>query len=274
MMRIALACLLSIGSLAVLADGRTAADDERSIDDPRVQHLSYRFLETGETIPYALFVPRSYDPDRPAPLMVSLHGLGRTYDWLMGYDGLLDAAEAGGYLVVTPLGYTRRGWYGSRATDADGRTLGDEAQHSEQDVMQVLGIVRADYNIDPDRIYLWGHTMGGAGTYHLGARHPQLWAGLGVVAPATPEDISARSLLERIRDIPIIVLHGTDDALVPVSLTREWVTIMGQLGMQHLYLEIPGGDHSRLISQNRSNMEKIVDFFNIVCRCDRPPAAR
>jgi poly(3-hydroxybutyrate) depolymerase len=274
MVRIAFACLLLGWALAALGAERTAEDDERSIDDPRVQHLSYRFLETGETIPYALFVPRSYDPEQPAPLMVALHGLGRTYDWLMGYDGLLEAAEAGGYIVVTPLGYTRRGWYGSRTTGVDGRTLGDEAEHSEQDVMQVLGIVRAAYNVDPDRIYLWGHSMGGAGTYHLGARHPQLWAGLGVVAPATPEGISARSLLERIRDIPVIALHGTDDALVPVSVMREWVTVMGQLGMQHLYVEVPGGDHSLLISQNRANMEKIVDFFDIVCLCNRPGPAR
>ena len=69
---------------------RTNWDDESSIKDPRIQHLSYIFEETGESIPYALFVPSSYKKDKQISLIVSLHGLTRTYDWLMGYEGLLD----------------------------------------------------------------------------------------------------------------------------------------------------------------------------------------
>ena len=65
---------------------RTEWDDEKSITDPRVQHLSYIFEETRETIPYALFVPSSYEKGKDISLMVSLHGLTRTYDWLMGYE--------------------------------------------------------------------------------------------------------------------------------------------------------------------------------------------
>lgn len=253
-----------------LAAERSAEDDARAIDDPRVEHRSYRFPDTGERIPYALFVPSGYAPSTPAPLLVSLHGLGRTYDWLMGYDGLLDAAEAGGFIIVTPLGYTRRGWYGARSSGIDGRALGPEAQRSEQDVLEVLRLVRAEFNVDPDRIYLWGHSMGGAGTYHLAAAQPELWAGIGVVAPAPPEGVAAAELLSRIRHLPVIVLQGTDDELVPVSLTRAWVAAMAALGMQHVYVEIPGGDHSLLISQNRDHMERIVEFFDIVCRCTRP----
>ncbi|MEQ8857978.1 MAG: alpha/beta hydrolase-fold protein [Pseudomonadales bacterium] len=261
--------LSSLWTCVALAAARTAADDERSIDDPRVEHRSYEFPATGERIPYALFVPSGYDAARPAPLLVSLHGLGRTYDWLMGYHGLLDAAEAGGYVVVTPLGYTRRGWYGSWQTDTDGRELGDEAKRSEQDVMNVLVRVREEFSIDPARMYLWGHSMGGSGTYHLAAKYPDLWAAIGVVAPAAPQGVEAADLLARIRHIPSIVMHGTEDELVPVALTRSWVDAMAALGMQHVYVEIPGGDHSLLISQNRDNMAKIVGFFDVVSLNDR-----
>ena len=62
---------------------RTEWDDERSIQDPRVQHLSYNIEETGESIPYALFIPSSYVEDRNMSLMVSLHGQTTAYDWLM-----------------------------------------------------------------------------------------------------------------------------------------------------------------------------------------------
>lgn len=249
-------------------------DGARSIDDPRVQHRSYAFPDTGEQIPYALFVPTGYDAESPAPLLVSLHGLGRTYDWLMGYHGLLDQAEAHGFLVVTPLGYTRRGWYGARTTDIDGRALGPEAARSEQDVMHVLARVRDEFAIDPERIYLWGHSMGGAGTLHLAAAYPDVWAGIGLVAPATPDGAEPETFLPQIRHIPAIVLHGTEDELIPVTLIRAWVTAMADLGMQHVYVEIEGGDHSLLISQNAANMRKIVDFLGVLCRCERWEPAR
>lgn len=251
-------CLLSLSvySMVALAD-RDANDDESLITDPRVQHRSYVLPATGETIPYALFVPSTYNRSNMAPLLVSLHGLGRSYDWLMGYEGLLDQAEANGYIVVTPLGYTRRGWYGSRAVEDS-----DDAKYSEQDVMHVLQLVRDEFAVDPNRIYLWGHSMGGAGTYHIAARHPDLFAGLGVAAPAPEDNAQIEETLQKIRHLPILVLQGDEDGLV--TLTRRWVAKMRELGMQHVYIEIPGGDHSLVISQNRDHMQKFTDFFNIV----------
>ena len=241
-----------------LAD-RQVSDDEQHIEDPRVQHRSYVFPDTGESIPYAVFVPSSIDPSESAPLIVSLHGLGRSHDWLMGYYGLLDQAEANGYIVVTPLGYIRRGWYGSRVLDDM-----TDALRSEQDVMNVLQLIRGEFNVDSNRIYLWGHSMGGAGTYHIAAKYPDLFAGLGVAAPAPEADAPMNEILESIKHLPIFVLQGDKDTAVPVERTRAWVARMSKLGMQHVYVEIPGGDHSLLISQDKDNMQKFVDFFNIV----------
>lgn len=51
--------------------------------DPRVQHLTYEFSPTGERLPYALYVPPSYVPGTPAPLVVCLHGWTRVYDRLL-----------------------------------------------------------------------------------------------------------------------------------------------------------------------------------------------
>lgn len=233
---------------------RHEASNESTITDSRVQHRSYLF-EDGEKIPYALFVPSSYVADSASPLLVSLHGLTRTYDWLMGYEGLLDFAEAENMLVVTPLGYVRDGWYGSREHEY--------ARQSEQDVMNVLGLVRAEFNIDNNRIYLWGHSMGGAGTYHLAARHPDIWAAVGVAAPAPsvgPEQ------LDEFQKLPIIVLQGDQDRLVYPA--RKWVARMQELGMTHEYVEIAGGDHSEFISKTPATLKKLFDF---VTRYTRQP---
>jgi predicted peptidase len=244
--------------------------------DRRVQGRTYVFSTTGVTVPYALFVPSNYDAAKSWPVIVALHGLGRPYDWMMGYEGMIDFAERDGVIVVSPLGYHPRGWYGSRGSGIPGGAQAAGSQEtlppnlgelSEQDVMNVLGIVRKEFNTDPARIYLFGHSMGGAGTYHLAARHPDLWAGLAVAAPApsaTPDQLDA------FRHVPILVLHGDEDRTVNVDGTRRWVAHMRELGMQHVYVEVKGGDHSQFIAADRAMLSKVFSFFSIVRKTARP----
>ena len=236
--------------------------------DKRVQARSYVFADTGQTIPYALFVPSSYSASKKSPLIVALHGLGRPFDWMMGYHGMIDFAERDGFIVVAPLGYHPRGWYGSRGPGLAGNPQpaapaeqlpADLGELSEKDVMNVLEIVRREFAVDAERIYLWGHSMGGAGTYHLAAKHPELWAGLAVAAPAPSAEPTQ---LEAFRQLPILVLQGDTDKLV--AQTRQWVAKMKELGMEHVYIEVKGGDHSLFISQNRDTLSKVFAFFNIV----------
>ena len=238
--------------------------------DARVQGRTYVFAETGESIPYAVFVPSNYDAVRKWPLIVALHGLGRPFDWMMGYQGMIDFAQRDGFLVVSPLGYHPRGWYGSRGTGLGGNPQpappapelpANLGELSEKDVMHVLEIAQREFSVDGDRIYLWGHSMGGAGTYHLAAKHPALWAGLAVAAPAPSEPPDQ---LEVFKQVPILVLQGDEDRTVPVAQTRRWVARMRELGMEHLYVEVKGGDHSLFISQNREMLSNVFSFFNIV----------
>ena len=253
----ALSFALLLGSANVAEAQREARDDESAITDPRVQHRTYTMRETGETIPYALFVPSSYDESEPSRLMVSLHGGGRQYDWVMGYAGFLDRAERDGYIVVTPLGYTRGAGYGRRGDDRLDNL-------SEKDVMTVLDMVRDEFNIDEDRIYLWGHSMGGSGTYYIASRYPDIWAGLAAAAGGSM--VADYVDEEAIRHIPFLVLHGSEDGTAPVERSRQSVARMKELGMEHLYVEITGGDHSRFINQSEEVVGMLFDFFNIVAK--------
>ena len=257
--------------------------------DKRLQARSYVFKETGERLPYALFVPSNYDAARQWPVMVGLHGWGRPYDWLMGYEGMIDFAQRDGVIMVTPLGYRSTASFGAPLlplppatrppaagrTAAQERALTKEVESlppnirdlSEKDVMHVLEVVRKDFNIDPNRIYLWGHSMGGIGTFHLAAKYPDMWAALAVAAPGLTA--VEPDQLRRFQHIPILVLQGDADQTVSPAVTRESVSRMKQLGMECVYVEVRGGDHSLFIAKNRDTLSKVFSFFNIVRKGER-----
>ena len=99
----------------------------------------------------------------------------------------------------------------------------------------------------------------------LAAKHPDLWAALGVAAPA-PSALPEQ--LEAFKDVPVIVLQGDQDRLV--TTTREWVAKMKALGMEHVYVEVRGGDHSQFINASQDTPSKLFAFFNIVRKDQRP----
>lgn len=125
---------------------------------------------------------------------------------------------------------------------------------SEKDVMNVLAVVRKEFNVDEKRIYLIGHSMGGAGTYHLGTKYPEIWAGLGPIAAASGQPKN----VDRLKNIPVIVVHGDKDTAVPVASARRWVDKLKEQNTVHEYLEIAGGGHGDVIG---TGMPKIFEFF-------------
>jgi poly(3-hydroxybutyrate) depolymerase len=256
---------LAQSSAPAAAPAASSPDAAPSTTD-RIQVRSYTFQEAGGIpMEYQLYVPTSYDPAVPHPLIVLLHGLGSNPGQVIRYQGLTDLAEERGYIVVAPMGYNSRGWYGSRGTGRSSER-GDAANDpenlgelSETDVMNVLEITRGELNVDPSRIYLAGHSMGGGGTWHIAIKYPDLWAALGPVAPAI---YTSPDALEAIRHIPVIVIQGDADNLVSTEVTRSWVAKMGELGMEHRYIEIPGGDHTAIITRTPENVRAIFDFFD------------
>jgi predicted peptidase len=139
------------------------------------------------------------------------------------------------------------------ASTAGGTALTDPAklhEASEKDVMNVLNMIRKEFNIDENRTYLMGHSMGGAGSIYLGVKYASIWAAVGAEAPATapagltPDNYS----LEPAKNIPMIIVQGDMDTLVPVAGTRLWIEKMKDLKMTYQYVEVPGGDHGSVLT--------------------------
>lgn len=230
---------------------------------------SYHFEEGKKDLSYALYVPTKYDPAKPVPLVVLLHGLGSNPRQVIHYQGIVEEAEKRGYVVVAPYGYNEFGGYGAwgqgRVKLPGQRAAAGEdvpenlGELSEKEVLNVLALVRKDYHIDPKRIYLMGHSMGGGGTLYLGMKYPELWAAL---APLSPAIYSAPSGLEKIRKMPIIVVQGELDRLVQAENTRRWVATMEKLKMDYRYIEIKGGDHIMSICANPEMIGEVFEFFD------------
>jgi poly(3-hydroxybutyrate) depolymerase len=216
----------------------------------------YLLEPAGEIMPYRLYVPVGYTRAKPFPLIIALHGLGQTEDsFFEGYGKQLPAlSEQRGYILAAPLGYRVDGFYGYTAIMGSDDAVRRRAALSEQDVLEVLKRVRADYNIDPARIYLMGHSMGAIGTWTLAAKHPDIWAALAPISglgnPAT---------VEQMRHIPQVVIHGDADPTVSVQGSRVMVEAMQKLGVEVKYIEVPGGNHINIAAPN---FPAIFDFFD------------
>jgi polyhydroxybutyrate depolymerase len=145
-------------------------------------------LVVGGDRPVTVHVPSSYDPSRPAPLLIALHGYTSSGDEIDRWFGLADPAQRAGFVYATPDG-TKDG-NGNRfwnATDAccnfSGSTVDDVAYLSG-----VIAEIQGKLAIDPKRIAFVGHSNGGFMSYRMACDRADLVAAIVSVAGETFAD--------------------------------------------------------------------------------------
>jgi predicted esterase len=187
---------------------------------------SYRSAVDSSLQPYRIFIPSSYDGRKPYPLIMLLHGMGgdenSMFD-LYGSGAFEALAEKHGYIVACPKGREPTSMYRGAA---------------EQDVLDVMADVRRAYKVDPNRIYLTGHSMGAYGTWSIAIDHPEIFAALAPISGGG--DVAAVAKTAR---IPQLVTHGDNDPTVPVDNSRVMVEALKKAGAEVKYTEVPGGNH-------------------------------
>jgi dienelactone hydrolase len=238
----------------------------------RILECTYRLAEANADVPYTLFVPSSYRPGVATPLVVDLHGLNITPLQQILFDGTTDFAERFGFIVVAPMGFSVSSGWGERpgqpvatAQLKPGSTERYSAgELAEIDATRVLRTIREKYTIDSGRIYLMGHSMGGGGTYYLGAKYRDIWAGLAPIAGLG--GIADAAAAEPFKSIPMLLLHGEKDSIIPPAVSRRSVLALQTVGAPHVYLEFPGKDHEFFIRRGAEHMEKVFLFFATVSK--------
>ncbi len=152
---------------------------------------------------YLLTVPASYNPDQPVPLLLALHQFSDTAKGMRRLSGFDAIAEREGFIVCYPQGRFRVWSSGQREGNEDVAFLS-----------QLVEALRAEFAIDPERVYATGISAGGMMAQYLACKTDILAA----IAPVAGSPV--RKVLDecvREKPLPILTIHGDKDNIVPYA---------------------------------------------------------
>jgi predicted peptidase len=229
------------------------------------QYRVYNFPETGESIPYRLFVPTAWTTGTRLPVLVTLRAGTSVDNPYRPPNSLVSEAARRGYIVVTPMGYRplRQPYYGSRyriaregaAEPAAGWTAEEDAR-AEQDVLNVIALVTKEYNADTSRIYLHGQNPSGSGALHLAAKYPERFKAL--VISSGPIEFTSYPW-DRIKGKGLLVIHGDQDTVNPIAASQRMAAAAKAAGVDATYATVPGGTH---LEAYLTYARQIFDFLD------------
>ena len=154
------------------------------------------------------------------------------------------------------------------------------------DALEVLALAREKFKPDPQQIYLTGHSMGGHGTWFLGATYPDKWAAIapcagyptlkgygsadGLIPDSSSnpmEQMLLRSgnqsdvirLASNYKPLGVYIFHGDSDRTVSVNYARQMRGILANFHPDMSYYEYPGGSH--WFGDHSVDWQPIFDFF-------------
>ncbi len=187
--------------------------------------------------PVDVHVPPSYDGSVPAPLVVNLHGYSVTGPEQEAYFQLTPLADEFGFLYVYPTGNTD--FLGNpfwNATDACCDIFGGTPNDSAY-LLNLVNTIKANYSVDPRRVYFTGHSNGGFMSYRFACDHADTVAAIASLAGATWEN---PNLCGPANNVDVLQIHGTDDGVIgynggfttanypgAIETVEQWATFNG-----------------------------------------------
>ena len=170
-------------------------------------------VSSGREREYLLHVPKSYDPAKPTPLVISLHG-GAGWPALQKETSRWNTvADSEGFIVVYPSGISGRG---PRAWPMSPSGLAKDVRF----ISDLIDALKAAYNIDSTRVYADGLSNGGGMAFVLSCTLSDRLAAVGMVASA---QLLPFDWCKDRRAVPMIAFHGTADRTVPYHGGTSWV---------------------------------------------------
>jgi predicted peptidase len=209
---------------------------------------SHGFVRVDGASSYFVYLPKAWSPSRSWPVIVYLHGGAERGD---------DPARPT-QVGLGPAIYRTHGAFPFVVLfpQAPAGTYWGMPDNNAR-VLAALDDALTRYHGDPDRVILTGNSLGGFGTWFLGALHPERFAALVPIcggvrgrAPSAeapfarvPDDQRPREIARRIGRTPVWIFHGAADWLVPVRFSREMAEELKRAGADVRYTEYPGVGH-------------------------------
>lgn len=215
------------------------------------QYRVYEFPGTGEPIPFRLYVPESWTPERKLPVLVTLRAGTSINNNHRGGNELVKLARERGYIVVSPLGYRgyAQPYYGSPwpvdreagpSVPADGWTQQDD-QRAELDVLYVLNLVAAEYNADVGRLFLHGQNPSGSAAFHFAAKYPGLFKA--IVVSAGPIVTAGYPFGQLKGKVAVMMISGEKDANYTAAASQRMTRELQQQGIEAEFHLVPDAEH-------------------------------
>jgi len=219
------------------------------------------WFEPGRKIvPYRVYVPYEYSPEKPIPMAVTLHGGNGDENWIFEKSGnqLQYLAKKENILIFSINGFCKSSFFGSLCPTAstihridptavdpgNPGGLSEDAvairQLSERACQQALNIAFDTYAIDRERVYLFGNSMGGLGVYHFALINPGVFCALAPCGGSVNPNLFP---VEKLGDVPIRLLFGSEDEN-GTHFLQEAHRLFVERGANASYHVIGGGIHS------------------------------
>ena len=215
------------GFLSTATICSSAAADEKLVPGSQVaREVKVKSGGKEATIRYWQFVPKSYNGKKNFPLMLFLHGAGERGDNLdkvkkWGPPKLVGKRKDFPFVVISPQ-CPRGTWW------------------KVEGIYQLVNHVAGSLEIDRQRMYVTGLSMGGFGSWQLMDRYPKLFAA-GVPICGGGKAESAKNLV----DIPIWAFHGDSDGVVKADLSKLMIKAIEKAGGKKARLTLyPGVGHN------------------------------
>jgi len=176
---------------------------------------------------YLLFLPEGYGKgEKKWPLMMFLHGANKRGGDLnkamrQGPPKIAAGRKDFTFIVVSPQ-----------------CPPGDRWTKKTEVLIHLLDDIVARYDVDTERIYLTGLSMGGYGTWSLASEYPERFAAIAPICGG-----GERYMANRLKDMPVWAFHGAKDKVVPVKESEEMVDAIKARGGNARLTVYPDAGH-------------------------------
>ena len=164
------------------------------------------FTHNGSTRTFIIYVPSTYNPNTPVPLVLVLHGLTMSGNSIMSVTGFNTLAETNHFIAVYPDGLNNDWNFGGT-----GSSNTDDVSF----LNALIDSMATHYNIAPDKLYSCGFSAGGFMSYRMACESGRCFAAIASVSGTIGTSVYTSCTPNHL--CSIMQVHGTSDFIVPYA---------------------------------------------------------